>query len=89
MVCGTMPGMTTDPNGEAAEVTNLEFGHAMLVALLMELGGSYELPLSAFATDAMGHVDGSAYSVEVRPIDQDHVRLAVVSRAEHARPQPS
>lgn len=79
--------MTTNPEDG---VTNLEVSHALLVALLMTLGGSHVMPLSAITTDAMGHVDGSMYSVELSPIgDGEYVRLAVVARAEHARPQPS
>jgi len=77
------------PLGSAPnEVTNLETSHAMLVALLMTHGGSHLLPLDALALDAMGHVDGSAYSVASVPVDHDYVRLAVVVRAEHAARTP-
>jgi len=70
-------------------LTNNDTLLGVLVALLMSFGGSYELPTSAFASDALGHVDGSSYSVEVQPVDRSHVRVAVVARAEHSRPQPS
>jgi hypothetical protein len=52
----------------------------MLVALLMQLGGSYDLPADAFATDALGTQDGHLHAVELTPLDNGQLRLLVVPR---------
>ncbi|MEV0012875.1 hypothetical protein [Streptomyces sp. NPDC047973] len=41
--------------------------HALLIAVLMNNGGSVELPRGAFDADALGAVDGSWHSVEMKP----------------------
>lgn len=52
----------------------------MLVALLMQLGGSCDLPADAFATDALGTQDGHLHAVELTPLDNGQLRLLVVPR---------
>ncbi len=54
----------------------------MLVALLMQLGGSYDLPADAFAPDALGTQDGHLHAVELTPLDNGQLRLLVVPRPE-------
>lgn len=71
-----------------SEITVQDGSHGLLVALLMSLGGSHVLPLSAFPLDALGHIDGTPYTVRVDPVgDGEHVRLVVVADAGHAQPQ--
>lgn len=52
----------------------------MLVALLMHLGGSVDLPAAAFAPDALGTPDGHLRAAELEPLDSGLVRLHVVPR---------
>lgn len=52
----------------------------MLVALLMQLSGSYDPPADACATDALGAQDGHLHSVELTPLDNGQVRRLVVPR---------
>ncbi|MET9956316.1 hypothetical protein ABZ135_32880 [Streptomyces sp. NPDC006339] len=51
----------------------------MLVAVLMHLGGSVDLPADAFAPDALGTADGHLHAAAFQPVD-DKVRLYVVPR---------
>ncbi|MFJ6701124.1 pRL2-19 [Streptomyces sp. NPDC091272] len=57
-----------------------DMSHAMLLALLMHHGGSYTLPASAFETDAIGGPDGAFHAVEMTPLPDGRVQLAVVVR---------
>lgn len=57
-----------------------DMSHAMLITLLMHLGGSYDLPEDAFATDAMGTRDGAFHAVELVPLANGQMRLSVVPR---------
>lgn len=52
----------------------------MLVALLMQLGGSYDLPADAFAANALGTEDGCLHAVELTPLGNGQLRLMVVPR---------
>jgi len=56
--------------------------HGMLIALLMDLGGSYEMPADAFTTDAMGTPDGTLHAVELATLEDGRLRLSVVPRPE-------
>ena len=57
-----------------------EMSHAMLIAVLMDLGGSHEMDGSAMETDALGGFDGAFHAVELQPLPDGRIRLAVVPR---------
>ncbi|GGJ72950.1 hypothetical protein [Streptomyces brasiliensis] len=60
------------------EASDMTLG--MLVALLMHLGGSYDLPAGTFAPDALGTADGHLHAATLQPLDNGMLRLAVVPR---------
>ena len=60
------------------EASDMTLG--MLVALLMHLGGSYDLPAGAFTPDALGTTDGHLHAATLQPLDNGMLRLAVVAR---------
>ncbi|GAA2836772.1 pRL2-19 [Kitasatospora aburaviensis] len=60
--------------------SNQDTSHGLLVALLMHLGGSADLPLSAFESDAMGGLQGEFHAVKIDPLDSTTIRLSVVPR---------
>jgi hypothetical protein len=57
-----------------------DMSHGMLIALLMALGGSYDLPGDAFHADAMGTTDGQFHAVELATLADGRLRLSVVPR---------
>ena len=57
-----------------------EMSHAMLIGLLMHLGGSYDLPGDALSTDSLGTADGSFHAVELGHLADGRLRLSVVPR---------
>lgn len=57
-----------------------DMSHGMLIALLMALGGSYDLPADAFQSDAMGTADGQFHAVELAELPGGQLRLSVVPR---------
>ncbi|MFG3230031.1 pRL2-19 [Kitasatospora sp. NPDC048194] len=57
-----------------------DMSHAMLIAVLMDQGGSYEMPGDALSTDALGTADGTFHAVELLPLANGRVRLSVVPR---------
>jgi hypothetical protein len=59
-----------------------DFSHAMLVAVLVRLGGSIELTAEDLEADALGDGDGTLFRMilEPRP-DRNTLRLSVVPAA--------
>ncbi|MFJ7250906.1 pRL2-19 [Kitasatospora sp. NPDC098652] len=57
-----------------------DMSHAMLIGLLMHLGGSYDMPADALSVDALGTPDGSFHAVELGILEDGQVRLSVVPR---------
>jgi hypothetical protein len=55
-----------------------DFSHAMLVAVLVKLGGSIELTTGDLTPDAMGSPAGVLYRMMLEPLGGDRVRLSVV-----------
>ncbi|WP_371634523.1 hypothetical protein OG693_39930 [Streptomyces sp. NBC_01259] len=62
------------------EASPAELSHAMLIAVLMDAGGSLELPADAFTTDALGGYDGSFHAVGMDALSTGRVRLSVQPR---------
>ncbi|MQS17998.1 pRL2-19 [Streptomyces kaniharaensis] len=54
--------------------------HAMLIGLLMHLGGSFDMPADALSVDALGTPDGTFHAVELGILEDGQVRLSVVPR---------
>ncbi|WP_121833693.1 pRL2-19 [Streptomyces sp. S1] len=54
--------------------------HAMLLAILMDHGGSLTLPAKAFETDKLGGPDGSFHAVQMETLGDGSIRISVVSR---------
>ncbi|MYV63869.1 pRL2-19 [Streptomyces sp. SID4931] len=64
-------------------MTPEDLSHALLVAVLMDNGGSLELPDGAFAPDALGGADGSWHAVEMTPDPATGtIRLSVRPRSD-------
>lgn len=63
---------------EQLEAHDLTLG--MLVAVLMHLGGSVDLPAGAFAPDALGTADGHLHAAAFKPLEGGMLRLHVVPR---------
>ncbi|MFF2696676.1 hypothetical protein ACFVRW_23610 [Bacillus subtilis] len=57
-----------------------EMSHAMLIGLLMHLGGSYDLPGDALSVDTLGTEDGTFHAVELGHLPDGRLRLSVVPR---------
>ncbi|MEV7776566.1 pRL2-19 [Kitasatospora sp. NPDC086791] len=57
-----------------------DMSHAMLIGLLMHLGGSYDMPADALSVDALGTPDGTFHAVELGVLEDGQVRLSVVPR---------
>ncbi|MDH6145974.1 hypothetical protein P3T35_008036 [Kitasatospora sp. GP30] len=57
-----------------------DMSHAMLIAVLMDQGGSYDMPADALSVDALGTADGAFHAVELLPLPDGRVRLSVVPR---------
>ncbi|MQS17966.1 pRL2-19 [Streptomyces kaniharaensis] len=57
-----------------------DMSHAMLIAILMNNGGSIDLPGDAFTPDAIGGRDGAFHAVEMVPLPDGRLRLSVVAR---------
>lgn len=66
-------------------LTNHDASHGMLVAVLMSLGGSIDLPHKAFDPDVTGTTDGTFHSVELVLLDDNIVRLQVVAHGTQPR----
>lgn len=45
-----------------------DMSHAMLIAVLMDQGGSYDMPADALSVDALGTADGAFHAVELLPL---------------------
>jgi hypothetical protein len=58
-----------------------DFSHAMLVAVLVKLGGSIELDAADLAPDVMGNAEGVLYRVALQPLPDQRLRLSVVPTA--------
>jgi hypothetical protein len=58
-----------------------DFSHAMLVAVLVKLGGSIELDATDLAPDALGNAEGVLYRIALEPLPGQRVRLSVVPTA--------
>jgi hypothetical protein len=52
----------------------------MLIALLMDLGGSYVLPADAMSMDVLGTPDGRLHALELEKLENGRMRLSVVPR---------
>lgn len=57
-----------------------DMSHAMLIAVLMDQGGSYDMPADALSVDALGTADGAFHAVELQSLADGRVRLSVVPR---------
>ncbi|MFF4821286.1 pRL2-19 [Kitasatospora sp. NPDC001309] len=57
-----------------------DMSHAMLIGVLMHLGGSYEMPASALEIDALGTPDGAFHAIELLSLEDGRVRLSVMPR---------
>lgn len=57
-----------------------DMSHGMLIATLMHHGGSMDLPVTAFESDALGDGKGAHHAVQLAPLDASAVRLSVVAR---------
>ena len=72
-------------SGDDAIATDAEgITHALLVAVLIKLGGSIDLDETDLAHDAMGDQEGRLYGVELQPLISARVRLAVVNHQSSA-----
>lgn len=58
--------------------------HAALIALLMHLGGSADVPAVAFAPEATGTPDGEFHALRMDPLPDGRIRLSVVARPDVA-----
>ncbi|MFF2527264.1 pRL2-19 [Streptomyces liangshanensis] len=58
-----------------------DMSHALLLALLMERGGSAVLPARALDVDAIGTPDGSFHAIRLEALPDDLLRVSV-----HPRP---
>jgi hypothetical protein len=58
-----------------------DFSHAMLVAVLVKLGGSIELDATDLAPDALGNAEGVLYRMALDPLPGQRFRLSVVPTA--------
>lgn len=57
-----------------------EVSHAALIALLMHLGGSADVPAECFTPDATGGTDGQFHGMRMDPLPGGLMRLSVVPR---------
>ena len=71
--------MTSQPRQPLPSNQDMSLG--LLVAVLMHLGGSIDLPARAFESDAMGGPQGEFHAVQLDPLDATTVRLSVVPRS--------
>lgn len=68
----------TDPGMIRASDYDPDFSHALLIALLMRLGGSAELGAADFAPEALGDAEGRLYGLVMEPLDGGaRVRISV------------
>jgi hypothetical protein len=67
--------------GPFAGIEPADLSHAMLVAVLMDAGGSVTLPRGGLAPDVLGGPDGAWHAVAMEPQPDGTVRLSV-----HPRP---
>lgn len=58
-----------------------DFSHAMLVAVLMKLGGSITLTAADLTHDSLGDPEGRLYRLSMTPTPAGHVVLAVAPTA--------
>ncbi|WP_280427830.1 hypothetical protein [Nocardia brasiliensis] len=58
-----------------------DFSHAMLVAVLVKLGGSIELTADDLTADSLGNAEGVLYRMMLEPVDGTRFRLSVVPAA--------
>lgn len=66
---------------EYASLVPEDLMQAFLVAIVMQHGGSYDLPLAAMELDALGGLDGALHALRSDPLpDGSGVRLMVVAR---------
>lgn len=54
--------------------------HGLLIAVLMKLGGSIDLDIQDFASEAMGDEAGRFYGIDMQPITETSLRLSVVNQ---------
>ncbi|MER5617558.1 hypothetical protein [Streptomyces sp. NPDC002215] len=66
--------------GDMGGATPADMSHAMLIAILMNAGGSIELPTGAFDRDAIGTIDGSFHAVAMEPLGTRTLRISVQPR---------
>lgn len=59
--------------------TPQDLSHACLIAILMQNGGSYDLP-DGIEADALGGRDGAFHAVRMDRLTGGGVRLSVVAR---------
>jgi hypothetical protein len=64
-----------------------DFSHAMLVVVLVKLGGSIELDATDLAPDAMGDAEGVLYRMALDPLPGQRLRLSVVPTAADTQQQ--
>ncbi|MFB7484844.1 hypothetical protein ACFUEM_38660 [Streptomyces anulatus] len=70
-----------DVEVSAGDVGPGDLSHAALIAVLMDAGGSLDLPAGAFDVDALGGRDGSFHALAVEPLPGGRrVRLSVQAR---------
>lgn len=66
-------------------VTPEDLSHSMLIAVLMDMGGSYTMPAASFTPDALGTPDGVLHAVQMEPIEGGMMRISVVARPNDMR----
>jgi hypothetical protein len=57
-----------------------DLSHALLVAVVMKLGGSVELDFADLSPDSMGDQAGGLYALALDPIPTHRLRLSVIPR---------
>ncbi|MFJ2015591.1 pRL2-19 [Streptomyces globisporus] len=57
-----------------------EMSHAMLVAILMDNGGSMNIAREAFQPDSIGGSDGAFHAISMEPLENGLLRISVQPR---------
>lgn len=73
------------PDSIRASDYDPDFSHAMLIAVLMKLGGSVTLTPADLTHDALGDPEGRLYPLELTPTPDGHMVLSVAPTT--ARPR--
>lgn len=65
---------------DSPEISPEKMSHAMLIAILMDNGGSMEVPAQAFAPDCLGGSDGSFHAISMETTENGNIRVSVQPR---------